>query len=77
MRLLLTITFLGIINSPSNNISRHIQKEASVYICTGKSAYSYHKNRSCRGLNRCNAEIEKVSPEYAKNIGRSPCKICY
>jgi hypothetical protein len=77
MRLLLTIAFIGILNSPSNDTSRHIQKEISVYICTGKSAYSYHNNRSCRGLNRCSAEIKSVSLEYAKNIGRSPCKICY
>ena len=77
MKLLLTIAFLGIITSTPNNTSRHISKETSVYICTGKSAYSYHNNRSCRGLNRCNAEIKSVSLEYAKNIGRSPCKICY
>lgn len=51
--------------------------DTSVYICTGKSAYSYHNNRSCRGLNKCNAEIKSVSLDYAKSIGRSPCKICY
>lgn len=49
----------------------------NVYICTGKSAYSYHKNKNCRGLNRCSAEIKSVSLEYAKSIGRSPCRICY
>lgn len=77
MRLLLTITFLGVLYSPQNEINEQTLKDATVYICTGKRAYSYHNNRSCRGLNICNAEIKRVSLEYAKNIGRSPCKICY
>lgn len=77
MRLLLTIALLGIMTSTPNETNRHIPQEISVYICTGKSAYSYHNNRSCRGLNKCNAEIKSVSLEYAKSIGRSPCKICY
>ena len=28
-----------------------------VYVCTGGSAYAYHCNRGCRGLNRCGASI--------------------
>ena len=63
------ICTLGVPQQKENN--------TSVYICTGKSAYSYHNNRDCRGLNKCNAEIKSVSLEYAKSIGRSPCKICY
>ena len=77
MRLLLTIAFWGVLYSPPNDKNEETLKEVTVYICTGKSAYSYHNNRGCRGLNRCNAEIKSVSLEYAKSIGRSPCKICY
>jgi hypothetical protein len=78
MKFLLTIALWGVLCSSSTTDSPHIgNSNSSVYICTGKTAYSYHNNRSCRGLNRCSAEIQKVSLEYAKSIGRSPCKICY
>ena len=47
------------------------------YICTGPSAYSYHTNPDCRGLNRCSALIRKVSLSEAEEMGRSACGICY
>ena len=66
---LASFSFLPMVPSESSG--------ASVYICTGKKAYSYHNNKNCRGLNNCQAEIKKVSMEYAKSINRKPCKICY
>lgn len=48
-----------------------------VWICTGNSAYSYHCNKGCRGLNQCEASIKKVTLEYAHSIQRRACKICY
>ena len=47
----------------------------TVYICTGASAYAYHSNSNCSGLNQCGATIKKVSVPDIK--GRSPCKKCY
>lgn len=57
--------------------SKSAPKGGSVYICTSEYAYSYHKTRNCRGLNRCSYSIKCVSKSYAKSIGRSPCNICY
>ena len=49
-----------------------------VYVCTGGSAYAYHCNRGCRGLNRCGASIRYVTLSEAYSMGRSkPCGWCY
>lgn len=77
MRLILTILFWGALCSLTTEHPPQIGNNSVVYICTGRTAYSYHNNKNCRGLNRCSAEIKNVSLEYAKSIGRSPCKICY
>lgn len=77
MRFLFTIVVWGALCSATTEAPLQKENNTNVYICTGKSAYSYHNKRSCRGLNRCNADIKIVSLEYAKSIGRSPCKICY
>jgi hypothetical protein len=50
--------------------------EAEVYICDSKTAYAYHSSKDCRGLNRCTHEIKKIKLSEAKNLKRSPCKIC-
>lgn len=54
-----------------------VQSESFVYICTGKSAYSYHSKRNCSGLNNCRASIKKVTLNYAKSLNRTPCRKCY
>ena len=48
-----------------------------VYICTGPMSKRYHKSPRCRGLGSCSKNIKKVTINYAKNIGRTPCKWCY
>lgn len=57
--------------------SSTVKSDTCVYICTGPKAYSYHKYRNCRGLNKCSGEIKCVTKEYAKSKNRKPCKICY
>ena len=52
-------------------------QEQYVFICTGRTAYSYHNNSNCSGLNKCKAQIKKVTLNYAKSLRRSPCGICY
>lgn len=53
-------------------------KESSkVFICTGGSSKRYHKTRSCHGLNNCKGTIKEVTIGYAKDLGKTPCKICY
>ena len=44
----------------------------TVYICTGKGAYAYHSNSSCRGLNNYQAEIVSTTLKQAKKK-RSAC----
>ena len=48
-----------------------------VYICTGKTATTYHKTSSCKGLSRCGGIVEKMNVDDAKKKGRRACKICY
>lgn len=48
-----------------------------VYICTGPTAYAYHKTKTCRGLPRCSGEIKEISLVQAKNDNRKACKLCY
>ena len=73
MRILLSFILCCCIDIlPINNAGSNY-----VWICTGKSAYSYHNNRDCSGLNRCKASIQKVTIEKAKSMKRTPCNICY
>ena len=70
--------FLSIILGSCFSLTAPSPKSATfVYICTGKSAYSYHRTDACSGLNNCQASIKKVTIEYAKSIKRRPCKKCY
>lgn len=48
-----------------------------VYICTGPSATKYHCKPDCRGLGNCSKDVIKVIEAYAKDKGRTKCKICY
>lgn len=72
----LLISFALLLFAPSQNDVQE-SNDTYVYICTGKYAYSYHSTNTCRGLNRCSAEIKKVTLEQAKKKGRTPCDICY
>lgn len=46
----------------------------SVYVCVSSSAYAYHYDPDCYGLNRCSHEIRKMSEKDAENYyGRSLC----
>lgn len=67
-------TMLSNVSPSSSNL---VHGDTFVFICTGAKAYSYHNNYKCSGLNRCRAEIKKVTLKYAKTIKRTPCKICY
>ena len=48
-----------------------------VYICTGPTAYAYHKTTNCKGLRRCKGDIQKISLGQAKAENRKACKLCY
>lgn len=85
MRYLLLLVFLLTAGMPAaihaqqkqKQTKRQARKEASVYICNSKSAYAYHADAYCRGLNRCRHGISKVSASDAVNNGYRACKICY
>ncbi len=57
--------------------SDSVVTEAQVYICTGPQSKRYHKTSSCRGLKSCSKSIKKVGVSEAKELGRTPCGICY
>ena len=75
------ISLLLILSAPSNFEAVAVKNkgaESKVWICTGSSAYAYHCDKNCRGLNRCGSEIKKVTLAQAKKMGRTKkCKICY
>jgi len=54
-----------------------IATSQTVYICKGPNSLRFHSNSNCRGLNSCTTQIYSVSLAEAKNIGRTPCQICY
>ena len=72
----LTLALVLLLSNPAN-LTNQDSAETYVYICTGKYAYSYHSTNTCSGLNKCKAEIRKVTVGYAKQIGRKPCEKCY
>jgi len=45
----------------------------NVYICKGKSSKKYHLKKNCRGLSNCSTDINEVSLEAAKKLGRGLC----
>lgn len=49
-----------------------------VYVSMGCKAYAYHVNYKCSRLKRCIEEghVKKVTIEKAKEMGRTPCKVC-
>ena len=51
--------------------------ETVVYICTGSSAYAYHKSSKCPGLNQCTHYIDNIPVSDAIKQGYSPCQRCY
>ena len=48
----------------------------SVFICLGKSSYSYHI-KYCQGLKQCRAEVMRVAFEKAQALKRKPCGYCF
>jgi hypothetical protein len=70
-------SFNSLQESNSSKPKSHFHKEQTVYICKGPNSLRFHSNSSCRGLNSCTTQIYSVSLTDAKNIGRTPCQICY
>lgn len=72
MRTILLVALLYLTPHVSNGDNN------TVYISKGSSAYAYHINKSCRTLKRCNDEghVVAVTLEKAKEMGRTPCKVC-
>ena len=49
-----------------------------VYVCTGPSAYAYHKTDKCQAFNRCTGSAVRKTLKQAKEGGWSkPCGYCY
>lgn len=48
-------------------------KQPDVYVCKSDTGSRYHLNKDCHGLKRCKHQIEKMSINKAKKIGRTIC----
>jgi hypothetical protein len=52
-------------------------KAISVYVCTDDKDKTFHKHRSCGGLNKCSNEIKFVSSvNELKKYKRKSCTRC-
>ena len=71
----LVLLLLVLANSCSKEIAPN-DNSKEVYICTGKYSHSYHRSKTCNGLNNCSGEIKKISLEDAERA-YDKCKICY
>ena len=54
-----------------------VETVETVYVCTSKTAKTYHCDPDCRGLNNCSGTILKVDKREAIERGRRECQICY
>lgn len=48
-----------------------------VYFCKSESAYAYHSNMSCDGLQNCSHNIYSVSESSARQRGYRYCTLCW
>ena len=77
-RLVLFLCLFFVSQSVLPNEGNADQNDVYVWICTGPSAYAYHSNQNCSGLNRCSAEIKMVTLHDAiVKWHRDKCKKCY
>lgn len=66
--LLATVIFISIRCNSSQNM---------VYICNGKLSHAYHSIENCKGLTHCTTDIETITLDNAKVMGRTPCHFCH
>jgi len=77
-KLFLTTFMLTLASGYTGAITQPAETTATmVYICTGKSSKRYHKTDECRGLDNCSGDIKLITIEKAKQMGRTPCRVCY
>lgn len=56
--------------------SQIIDRPQSAFICTGPSSRAYHVDLNCYGLQNCSGDIEDMTVEEARDLGRKPCRYC-
>ncbi|SDM22064.1 hypothetical protein SAMN04488090_2879 [Siphonobacter aquaeclarae] len=54
-----------------------VSREKTVFICYSRSAYAYHADSLCHGLQRCTHQIFRISRRQAEQKRYQPCKICF
>ncbi len=52
------------------------EAEKYAYICASGNSIKWHTHKSCRGLTRCKADVNKVLRSEAKQY-YDPCKFCH
>ncbi len=62
---------------PQKNRTHEKPAKEYVYVCVSPTAYAYHSDKDCGGLNRCTHEVRKETVSEAKQDGRRACKLCY
>ena len=78
IKLASVILFAIFLNHPTAVQHSTIIKQDKVHICDSRTAYAYHKLKSCRGLRNCTHTIKEITEYEAKNTyKRKKCKLCY
>lgn len=57
-------------------LARAIHAPTYAYYCASGNTVKYHSSATCRGLNRCSAEVKKLTLEDAQQR-MAACKLCH
>lgn len=63
-------------NETKSQSERYPNKPQMAFICTGPSSRAYHVDLNCYGLQNCSGDIEDMTVEEARDLGRKPCRYC-
>ncbi len=72
--LILTILSTHCLYSQNKNKEEQKKEKIQVYICYSMTSKRYHYTKDCKGLEKCNDSIAKISIKKSKNsFGRTLC----
>jgi hypothetical protein len=75
--LILISLFLSGFTSAETHPCVDANEQTKVIVVMSGNAYAYHKTRNCSAVKKATHKVKEVTLEEAKEMGRSPCKICY
>ena len=72
--LLLALTIPSFISGELMSAS---EQQATVYVVVSPSAFAYHRTVYCSAVKRATHPVKEVTLTKAREMGRTPCRICY